>query len=225
MVFCVRGYRRAVWYLIRSRVVARYLKSHQIRKLEIGAWPNIREGWLHTDAYPTSRRIVFLDAKRPFPFEDGTFDYIFSEHQIEHLTYKEGLFMLGECYRVLKPGGKIRVATPDLETLVGLYAAEKSDLQQRYIRWITDKFLPEIGVYRESFVINNAFRNWWHQFIYDRATLQSAMEEIGFTDVTRYTPGESDDEGLRGIESHGKSAGNEDMNCFETMVLEAKRPI
>jgi len=133
--------------------------------------------------------------------------------------------MLRECYRVLKPGGKIRIATPDLETLIGLHTPDKSELQQRYIEWIIDTFLPQVGVYRESFVINNAFRNWWHQFIYDRATLQSAMEEVGFVDITRYAPGESDDEVLRGIESHGKAAGNEDMNRFETMVLEAKRPI
>ncbi len=74
-------------------------------------------------------------------------------------------------------------------------------------------------------MINNAFRDWGHQFIYDRATLQSAMEEVGFVDITRYAPGESDDEVLRGIESHGKAVGNADMNLFETMVLEAKRPI
>lgn len=223
LVLFREGYRRLRWYLARPRAIRRYLRSHQIRKLEIGAWPNIREGWLHTDVYPTSGEIVFLDAKRPFPFEDGTFDYVFSEHLIEHLTYKEGLFMLGECYRVLKPGGKIRIATPDLETLIGLYAAEKRELQQRYIRWVTDRFLPEVGVYRESFVINNAFRNWGHQFIYDCATLQSAMEEVGFVDITRHTVGESDDEALRGIESHGKSCGSEEMNRFETMVLEAKR--
>jgi predicted SAM-dependent methyltransferase len=192
--------------------------------LQIGAGPNILEGWLNSDQYPTSRGVVFLNATKPFPFEDCTFDYILSEHQIEHLTYKQGLFMLGECYRVLKPGGKMRVATPDLQTLIGLYAPERSDLQQRYIRWITDKFLPQIGIYSECFVINSAFRDHGHQFIYDHATLESAMEEVGFVDIARYAPGESDDETLRGIESHGKSAGNEDMNRFETMVLEAKRP-
>jgi len=51
------------------------------------------------------------------------------------------------------------------------------------------------------------------------------MEQVGFVDITRYAPGESDDELLRDIESHGKAVDNEDMNRFETMVLEAKRPI
>lgn len=225
MLFCRQWYRRAIWHIVRSRAMKSYLKSHQARKLQIGAGPNILEGWLNTDEQPTSRRVIYLNAKKPFPFEDGTFDYVFSEHLIEHLTYNEGLSMLRESYRVLKPGGRIRIATPDLETLIGLYTPEKSDLQQRYVHWIMDKFLSGIGVYSEVFVINNAFRNWGHQFIYDRATLQSAMEEVGFIDITRYASGESDDEGLRGIESHGEAAGNEDMNRFETVVLEAKRPM
>lgn len=212
-------------FLCRSRAIQSYVNSQQVRKLQIGAGPNTLEGWLNTDKLLTSRGVIYLDATKPLCFENCTFDYVFSEHQIEHLTYKEGFSMLRECYRVLKPGGKIRIATPDLETLIGLHTPDKSELQQRYIKWIIDTFLPQVGVYRESFVINNAFRNWWHQFIYDRATLQSAMEEVGFVDITRYASGESDDEVLRGIESHGKAAGNEDMNRFETMVLEAKRPI
>ena len=133
--------------------------------------------------------------------------------------------MLCECYRIMKAGGRIRIATPDLETLLSLYAPNKSDIQQRYIKWIIDMCLPEVGVYRESFVINNAFRNFGHQFIYDRITLKSAMEEVGFVDIVSYVPGYSDDELLRELESHGKAVGNEDMSRFETLVLEAKRSI
>ena len=226
VVFCIRLCRRGILYPFRSLVIKRYLRSHRIRKLQIGAGANALEGWLNTDYYPSYWRVVFLDARKPFPLRDCTLDYILSEHQIEHLTYNEGLFMLRECYRVLKPGGRIRIATPDLEVLIGLHTPEKSDLQQRYVKWIIDEFIPDVGTYRDSFVINYAFRNFGHQFIYDQATLQGAMGEAGFVDVTRFAVGESDDEDLRGVESHDKAAGVDDtMNRFETMVLEAKRPI
>jgi len=224
VVFFRDKYRLMMWSVNRPSAIKRYLKSHQVQKLQLGAGPNILEGWLNTDIYPSAPGVVYLNAKRPFPFDDKTFGYVFSEHQIEHLPYIEGLSMLRECRRVLKPGGRIRIATPDLEILIGLYTPQKSDLQQRYINWIVDKFLPEIGIYSESFVINNAFLNWGHQFIYDRATLQIALEKAGFVNITPHKLGESDDKVFRGIESHGKVAGDEDMNQFETMVLEAKRP-
>jgi len=222
--FGVQDCRRVTWCLVRSRAIESYLRSYQIRKLQIGAGPNIMKGWLNTDVYPTSPEVVFLDATKPFPFLDCIFDYVFSEHLIEHLTYDEGLFMLRESYRVLKPGCRIRIATISLEALLSLYKAGKSGLQQKYIKWFIDRYLPEIGEYRESFVINSVFREFGHQFLYDRPTLQSVMEEAGFIDFNSYTPGESADESLRGIESHGKVVGNEEMNQFETMVMEAKRP-
>lgn len=223
-LFLLRWCLNVIWWSLRSRAIRRYLDSHQIRKLHIGAGPNILEGWLNTDKYPTSSAVVFLNATRSFPFKNDTFDYIFSEHLIEHLTYAEGQGMLRECFRVLKPGGKMRVATPDLETLVGLCTREKSELQQRYVQWIIDTFLPGSD-YHESFVINNAFFSWGHRFLYDRATLESALARAGFADIVRRSVGASEDDVFRGMESHGLASGDEEMNRFETMVLEAVRPL
>lgn len=214
----------AVSSLGRSRAINKYLKSHEVKKLQIGAGPNLLGGWLNTDKFPRSPRCVHLDASKPFPFPDSIFHCVFSEHQIEQLSYQQGLFMLRECFRVLNPGGKVRIATPSLDTLADLIASEKSDVQQQYIRWITDVFLPEIKVYHASVVVNNAMRSWGHVFIYDRATLKNSLEEAGFTNVMVYSPGESDSAELRGVEAHGKTVGNEGMNRFETMVLEGTRP-
>lgn len=55
-----------------------------------------------------------------------------------------------------------------------------------------------------------------------RAILQSAMEEAGFVDITDAVPGESDDEQLYGIEKHGEFIDHEEMNRFETQVLEGR---
>lgn len=220
--FCVQDCRRGIWSLVRSQAIKSYFKSYQTRKLHLGSGPNVIKDWLNTDISPTSPEVVFLNATKSFPFEDCVFDYVFSEHLIEHLTYNEGMYMLRECYRVLKPGGRIRIATPSLETIIGLYKVEKSELQKRYIKWITDRYLPGISVYRESFVINCAFQNFEHQFIYDYPTLQKAMEDVGFIDFTCYQAGQSADEVFKGIEHHGKKVGDEDMNKFETMVVEAK---
>jgi predicted SAM-dependent methyltransferase len=59
-----------------------------------------------------SEGTVFLDATTPFPFDCGTFDYIYCEHMIEHISWQKGQTMLRECHRVLKPRGVMRIATP-----------------------------------------------------------------------------------------------------------------
>lgn len=208
--------------LTSRRLVARYLARETTRKLQLGAGLNPLPGWLCTDITPKRPGIAFLDATRPFPFPDQSFDYISSEHMIEHLSYADGQRMLRECHRVLKPGGKIRVATPDLQVLLALNSAQPTPLAERYMRWITERFLPGQPVH-PVFVINNAFRNWGHQFLYDAETLQAALAQAGFVHMTRHSPGQSDDPALRGLEAHGDHIGDNELNAFETMVFEASR--
>ncbi len=211
--------------LFRRRIMKSYLESNKIKKLQIGAGPTTLPGWLSTDIAPASYRSAYLDATERFPFADNTFDYVFSEHMIEHVPWHKGLFMLKECRRALKPRGTIRLATPDLEVLIGLYMQKGNALNERYIEWITDNFLKDVNAYKASFVINNAFRNWGHQFLYDGDLLAMAMQEAGLTNIRRCSLGESNDENLRGIESHGENANNDDMTRFETMVFEGECPV
>ena len=112
---------RLKWFWYRSQQIKKYAASHTVRKLQLGSGDNYLKDWLNTDLYPRSKDYICMDATRQFPFGDSTFDYLFSEHLIEHFTYEAGEFMLKECYRVLKSGGKIRISTPSLEQLAGLF--------------------------------------------------------------------------------------------------------
>ena len=207
----------------RRPIIAAYLAGGAPKKLQLGAGGNALDGWLSSDLFPRPHEI-FVDVTRPLPFPDRSFDYVFSEHQIEHILYPEGVFMLRECFRVLKPGGVVRIATPDLERIVGLYAAETTEVQQRYIRFVTDSFVPETSDYGACFVVNCDVRNWDHKFIYDFATLAQEMHRAGFVEVSRHEARESGDDALRGLEAHGAVIGNEEMNAYETMAVEARRP-
>ncbi len=215
----------AAWYVRLGNAgrVAHYLTTHPIKKLHLGAGGNLLPGWCNTDIVPDLKTGVYLNITRHFPFASGSFEYVFSEHTIEHISLRQGIAMLQECFRVLKPKGRVRIATPDLKFLIEMYNQEKTDLQKREITRIVDMVFPDVNLYYDSFVINNFFRNWGHQFIYDYKVLKALLERVGFTQVTLCQVAESADENLRGLEAHGKFISPE-SNKLQTFVVEAVKP-
>lgn len=67
-------------------------------------------------------------------FPDGAFAEIYASHILEHLDYKDELGKaLAEWYRVLRPGGRVRISVPDLEVLARLFLMKDTlDLQTRF---------------------------------------------------------------------------------------------
>ena len=225
LVRALRGLRRDIdvllWIAQRKQRIAIYLSSYKVKKLQLGSSHNVLEGWLNTDIDPPNRSVVYMDATAAFPFGDSEFDYIMAEHMIEHIEYSAGQAMLRECLRVLKPGGRVRFATPDLAVLLALYFGEKTESQQEYIEWAAARFLKGIDSCKAVFVINNAFQSWGHRFLYDAETLRQALYTAGFRAIKFYKPGDSEDPILRNLEAHGREIESEVINQFETMVAEA----
>jgi len=223
----VRALRRR---LLDPRRVRAYLDSHALRKLQLGAGPNVLEGWLNTDLlpdlYPAHRdEIVFLDATRPLPFPDATFDFIFSEHQIEHVSEPDARQIVRECFRILRPGGRIRIATPDLATFARLYLEPLGARERAYVDWVMERFLPQVqSGNRLCYVLNQILNAHGHCFVYDEATLGALLADAGFEQIERHAAGQSSEPELRKLEAHGRAIGNEAANDFETMALEARRP-
>lgn len=183
--------RQTLWYLVHRfgiwdrRLAYRYITESEVSKLHLGCGWNVLPEWLNMDYSPRVREALYLDVRRPFFFPDETFDYVFSEHMIEHMSYNEGFNMLTECHRILKRGGRVRISTPNLSFLVKLCNNEKSSLQREYVKWSNSTFLEDAPEDNEVFVINNFMRNWGHTFIYDERTLRTAMTMTGFINIAR----------------------------------------
>ncbi len=164
------------------RKIRSYLAGTGEKKLVLGCGSSILQGWLNADFEPVSDEVVYLNVTVPFPFPDGVFECVFSEHMIEHISYADAQFMLRECLRVMKPGGRIRISTPNLQFLFDLYRSDKSPLQQEYIQWSANRWGAKE---QDTHIINFYVREWGHCFIYDEKALREALEEAGFTDLER----------------------------------------
>jgi predicted SAM-dependent methyltransferase len=213
-------WRRLWWVLNRRKAIAAYLRENPIRKLHLGSGKVILPGWLNTDWSPRKPEQVYLDVTRRFPLPGCSVDCVFSEHLIEHLWYGDAQFMLRECHRVLKPGGRIRIATPNLKKICELASDQHTREQEIYLRMATIKYVPVNQRFLASFVINNFFWDFGHYFCYDPKTLEFALTDTGFDCFRMCRPAESSDPDLCGIESHGDVVGSE-LDSYETMICEA----
>lgn len=63
---------------------------------------------------PANKHLVHYDIRSdPLPYADGTVDNIYASHVIEHVESEHVERFIHEAFRVLKPGGVLRVVCPD----------------------------------------------------------------------------------------------------------------
>lgn len=143
-----------------------------MKKLHLGCGSNYLKGWINVDL-DAACADVHADLRDPLSHDDASVDFIFNEHFIEHLTRQEGILFLKECYRVLRPGGIIRLSTPDLRWLIAQYIAGKLD------EWLNVSWVPRSACQ----MMNEGMRLWGHQFLYDLPELAEVLYGSGFTEI------------------------------------------
>lgn len=165
--------------------------SLKIKGLHCGSGANLKEGFLNTDSmsFVDERDLATkegsltliddmffylqFDATKPFPVQDASFDWIYSEHFIEHIPQHIALQWFKEMRRLLKVGGTIRVSTPDLEKYIKGYLDPDQLFFKEHIARLNAMGVQNVPD-RPAWLVNQIFRLWGHQHIYD-------FEELKFT--------------------------------------------
>jgi predicted SAM-dependent methyltransferase len=93
------------------------------RLLNLACGQTFHPDWTNVDICPAGAGVIQANLTQGIPFPDNSFDAVYHSHFIEHLRRPLARFLLKECFRVLVPGGHLRVATPDFERLARLYLA------------------------------------------------------------------------------------------------------
>lgn len=208
-----------------NHIAQPFVMSNHAGKLNLGCGRNIMPGWINADLTARNPEVFTMDATRPFPFPDNSFDYVFSEHMFEHLDLCGQQNMMRECHRVLRPGGILRLAMPNFDFLIDLVNNPDSEINRRYLDWSYRMFiLNKVGyeVDRKDypvFVVNNFMHDWGHKFIHSTNSLKYMALSSGFCKGERFPIGASSHLELHGCERH-KNEIPEWANNLETFVME-----
>ncbi|WNI19417.1 class I SAM-dependent methyltransferase [Actinacidiphila sp. ITFR-21] len=127
-----------------------------------------------------AHRFTQLDIGDPLPFDDAAVDWVYAEHLVEHVPLGTVIGWLREVRRVLRPGGVLRLTTPDLERYVHGYLEEKGGFFARHRRRLRTLRVGPPMPERRAFMVNQIFYHFGHRWIYDEAELRHALAAAGF---------------------------------------------
>lgn len=166
-------------------------------KLNIGAGRTPIEGFTNldrqtgTEAYPLPQ------------YEDGSVDEIRASHILEHFAFEEVPKVLTEWVRVLKPGGRIRIAVPNFD-------------------WIADhRDDPKFAYYMMG---GQTDENDFHRSLFTSAQLEKLMADVGLAEVKPWTSDNTDCASLpvslnrEGVKAEAEAATSQKAPAGKTTI-------
>lgn len=141
-------------------------------------------------------------------FEEGSIDTYYSCHSLEHYPFPRGVQdFFAVAFRLLKPGGVIRIVVPDLMKVAKKYVAGE-DLKDIYEGPFHEG--PDFPATRMQFFC----RAWQHTVLFDEQLLRYFIEEAGFKNVIPMPFGVSEVPELCGV----------DRFESESLILQSYKP-
>ena len=137
------------------------------------------------------------DLRKGLPFPDNSVDAIYAGQFIEHINplFEVPRFLTG-CWRALKPGGLIRISTPDLDLILNAYAAgtmKDFAVEQPEPYRLAKSEALRLGYLLFGSLGPNSTNEHYegHHMTYNKESMREVLEAAGFVNVTFFAPGES----------------------------------
>jgi len=163
---------------VNDRYIKKLVASGRPIFLELGAGPRKGiKGWITSDTCPGADCVI--DLLKPFPFPDNSIDKIYSSHVLEHFLTSQLEFIMGECRRVLKPGGVLSASVPNAAIYIDAYYNPEAFNPEHFCR-----YKPGYRFYSKIDYLNYiAYMEGRHAHMFDKENLVGMLEANGFRQV------------------------------------------
>ena len=138
-------------------------------KLNLGCYDKKIHGFVNIDIREDVEPDTVDDVFKLDKFESNSVDLIYACHVLEHADYKESEVAMKRWFEILKPGGILRLAVPDMEAHFAHYYYHKD------LRLLHSTFW---GSQKHSY---DYHKNGW-----DFKKLEEDLKNVGFSSVERY---------------------------------------
>lgn len=156
--------------------------------------------------------IEWGDATQGLPIQDESVDVLYSSHMLEHLDKNETEKFLGEAFRVLRPGGIIRIAVPDLKRQIAHYN-ECGDADAFIEATHLCAPRPRSLAQRLRLLLVGTRH---HQWMYDGNSLSALLQKHGFIKAEVMPVGQT--------KIHAYEPLDLQERAFESVYVEAEKP-
>lgn len=138
--------------------------------LNIGCGSTFHPAWINLDLHSTSPHVRAHDVRKQLPFPDTSIDAVYTAHMLEHLDRQAAESAVREMWRVLRPGGVVRIVVPDLAGIASAYLAaleraetgradEEADYDWMVLEYYDQAVRSFGGGYMGQFLNDPAIRN------------------------------------------------------------------
>ncbi|MCF8276921.1 MAG: methyltransferase domain-containing protein [Flavobacteriales bacterium] len=152
--------------------------------LQVGCGYNIFENFINTDIEWKPGVLpwdISTIEKHNYPIKTNQLKGIYTEHCLEHIPFNAVVNNLKEFYRILKPGGTVRIAVPDGEIFIDAYAKSKNNEP------FSIPHPEELEERTVMMTLNKVARGYGHLFLYDFETMELILKEAGFKNIKKET--------------------------------------
>jgi predicted SAM-dependent methyltransferase len=143
-------------------------------RLNLGSGTVPLAGFVNVDALSDAPGVdVVADISQPLPFDDASVDLIYAVHLLEHFATDEVPGLLADWRRVLRVGGKLLVAVPDLDLIARTLIDREG--------WFTPPHNPWVGALYGGQKDQYDF----HKTGFTAPWMASLLHDAGFGNVRR----------------------------------------